>query len=354
MLLPLICAATGFATGALARTCGKDKVENLIVFGDSYTDEGRLNYFFGTGGVPPPPGTYIPTPNVTAGGGFSWPYHASQKLGAKTYNYAVGGAACSNDIVYRYIDALDDSFPSVIDYEVPAFKADVEYASTTNTSFFRNRTADNSVYTLWIGTNDFRNGGFLNAEQVPGKTIPDFIDCVWSVFDEIYSTGGRRFALFTQAPLEVSPIYAAIEHGGSGDVDYWPDKSTYNTTDYEERMREYTLSVNVIFEYGVPFQLLVKKRWPGASFVLFDTHQIILDIRNAPEKYLDPPGHVDDYYYTCPDPYTTDGCTESEDPLSSFLWYDSLHPSARADEIIGTELAKALEGKSPYGTYYHS
>lgn len=63
-------------------------VKNLIVFGDSYTDEGRLAYFFGSGGTPPPPGTLIPTSNATASGGYTWPHYASQKLGATTYNYA--------------------------------------------------------------------------------------------------------------------------------------------------------------------------------------------------------------------------------------------------------------------------
>ncbi|KAI0389581.1 carbohydrate esterase family 16 protein [Xylariaceae sp. FL0594] len=338
-------------TGAYGRPQGK--VENLIVFGDSYTDEGRLSYFFSTGGVPPPPGYLIPTSNASAGGGYSWPYYASQKLGAKTYNYAVGGAVCSNEIVYRYVDSLHGPYPSVIDYQVPAFKADVKYArDNRSTDFLRNRTPENSVYALWIGTNDLGNGGFLLDKQIQGKTIPDYIDCIWSVFDGIYSTGGRRFVLFTQAPLDLSPLYAAIPNGGSGNVNFWTNKTAYDTVEYEAKIKEYTTTVNKVYEYGVPFQLLVQKRWPGASFAILDTHQILSDIHDNPDKYLSKPAHVKDFYYTCPDPNSGDGCSASKDPLSSFLWYDSLHPSSRADEIIGTELAKAVAGKSSYATYY--
>ncbi|KAI0401660.1 carbohydrate esterase family 16 protein [Xylaria palmicola] len=329
------------------------KVKNLVLFGDSYTDEGRLQYFISTGGVAPPAGTLLPTTNATSGGGYTWPYYASQKLGATKYNYAVGGAVCSNEIVYRYLESIKGPFPSVTDYEVPAFKADLEYArANRDSSLFKNRTPQNTVYALWIGTNDLGVGGFLLDQQRPGKTISDYIDCIWSAFDEIYSTGGRRFALLTQAPLELSPLYAAVENGGSGNVNFWPNKTAYDMVEYEAKMLEYTTTVNTIFDYGVPFQLLVRKRWPGASFIVFDTHQILLDIHDEPEKYLTAPANVTGFYRTCPDPSSSVGCVNSQYPLSSFLWYDSLHPSARADEIIGLEFAKALDSRSPYATYY--
>ncbi|KAI0451275.1 carbohydrate esterase family 16 protein [Xylaria acuta] len=332
---------------------GPSGVDNLIVFGDSYTDEGRFQYFVDTDGAAPPPGTVIPTSNVTAGGGYSWPHHVSQKLGATTYNYAVSGAFCSNEIIYRYIDEVDGPIPSVIDYEVPAFKADVEYACTNhNTTFLRNRTPENTVYALWIGTNDLGVNGFLLDQHRPGNTISDYDNCIWSAFDGIYSTGGRRFALFTQAPLQVSPLYTAIEHGGAGDVNYWPNKTAYDTVQYEAKMLEYTTTVNTIYDYGVPSQLLIQKRWPDASFIIFDAHQVLLDIYNAPEEYLEAPANVTGFYHTCPESNSTDGCVNSRESLCSFLWYDSLHPSARADEIIATEFVKALEHNSSYATYY--
>ncbi|KAK5626963.1 hypothetical protein RRF57_002678 [Xylaria bambusicola] len=329
------------------------KIRNLILFGDSYTDEGRLLYIINSGGATPLPGTVIPHANVTAAGSYSWPYYASRILGAATYNYAVGGATCSNEITLRYLDEASGlEYPDVIGYEVSAFKADIAYASTTpNTTFLQDRTPENSVYALWIGTNDLGVSGFLLDQQTAGKTIKDFINCAWDLFDEVYSTGGRQFVLFTQAPLEKAPLYTAPEYGGAGDVNYWPNKTAYDTIMYEDKILEYTTAANTIFEYGVPFQLLVQKRWPGASFIILDVHQIILDIIKAPENYLDAPANVTGYYSEC-SPLSPTGCGVADNPPSNFLWYDSLHPSSRTHEVFGLEFAKALKGKSAYAIYY--
>lgn len=139
------------------------------------------------------------------------------------------------------------------------------------------------------------------------------------MFDKIYSTGGRRFALFSQAPLEKAPLYAAPEHGGSGNVNYWKNKTAYDTILYEDKILEYTSLVNAVFDFGVPFHLLVQKRWPGASFTIFDIHQVVLDIIESPDDYLDAPANVTGYYTEC-SPLAPTGCTVSEYPPSAFLW----------------------------------
>ncbi|KAI1798666.1 carbohydrate esterase family 16 protein [Daldinia bambusicola] len=346
LILPII--GTGATLSLLTA------VDNLIVFGDSYTDEGRLAYFQSHNGTAPPPGTLIPTANVTASGGYTWPHFASQQLGAATYNYAVSGATCSNEIVKRYLESINGPFPSVMDYEIPAFLADVEYGLFAGDSgFLSNRKPNNTVYTLWIGTNDLGYNGFLTDSQQPGTTISNFIDCIWSVFDAIYSTGGRHFVLFNEAPLDRSPLYASPRNGGAENNQYWENRTSYNTTAYEQKMLEYTTSVNTIFSYGAPFQLLVEARWPGASLSIFNVHRLFLDIFKNPSEYLDEPATTDEPYYGCS--VTESGimnCTTSQNPLSSFLWYDELHPSWKTDEIIATEFLKILNGTSKYGVYY--
>lgn len=73
-----------------SRCCGSgtSKIDNLIVFGDSYSDEGRLDYFLSHNNTPPPPGLYIPEANLTKSGGKSWPQLAAKAIGATTFNYA--------------------------------------------------------------------------------------------------------------------------------------------------------------------------------------------------------------------------------------------------------------------------
>ncbi|KAK1967114.1 acetyl esterase [Colletotrichum sublineola] len=335
------------ASVAAAFGCGIKKFENLVTFGDSYTDEGRLGYFINNNGSAPPAGVLLPPSNATASGGYAWGRFVANSTGAKYYNYAVGGATCSNKIISRNFAAIHQPFPSVLDYEIPAYKVDTAF-----NALYSNREANNTVYALWIGTNDLGYGAFLTDSNAPGTTISSYVNCVWEVFDNIYATGGRHFVLLNIAPLEQSPLYAATELGGFGNSIFWPNKTSYNTTETQYKMLEYSTSVNTAFDYGVPFHLLVRKRWPGASFSVFDVNTLLRDVHAEPSKYLSSPPNVMAPYRVC-DPVTVT-CVNSPEPKASFLWYDELHPSERASEIVAQHFIDVLHGNSTYGKTYAS
>ena len=97
----------------------------------------------------------------------------------------------------------------------------------------------------------------------------------------------------------------------------------------------------------MPFQVLIKKRWPGATFSVFNVHSLLVDIYNEPSKYLTAPANATGYYIHC-NPRDNSQCQTSSEAMSSFLWsvhvrfsshdsranrlsrYDELHPSERA------------------------
>lgn len=320
----LAAASVAVAHGHRGPKGPKAGFDTLVAFGDSYTDNGRLGYYINNGGKAPHPGEYHPVTNVTASGGLSWAQFAAQDAGARLMDYAVSGAVCSNHIVSRHFDAIDRSFPSVMEDEMPSFLADLAFKT-----LYPRRTAANTVYALWIGTNDLGPDAFLTDSQAPGKTISDYVDCVWAVLDSIYRRGGRRFVLLNTAPLELSPLYAHPRDGGTLDSQFWANKTLYNITEYSYKIKQYTTSVNTMFEYGAAFQQVVKSRWPKATLDLFDVHSLFVDIHNHPAKYLDAPYNVTGYYRHC----APDGsqCTDQTDlgPLSGFMWYDELHPSER-------------------------
>ena len=141
------------------------------------------------------------------------------------YNYAVSGAVCSNEIIYRYLASVYGPFPDVI-YEVNAFVADTKYinASTHTNTLYKNRRSDNTVYSMWIGTNDLGADAFLTDSGLNMTTIPDYVDCIYDRFDEIYKAGGRYFVLMNTAPLQLSPLYGMPGQGGLAASHYWPDK----------------------------------------------------------------------------------------------------------------------------------
>lgn len=91
------------------------KFENFVVFGDSYTDESRLDYFTAHNNTLPPVGVLLPESLDASDGGRVWPrcmyglfelYDASSALtyekdvsqysGAKLYNYAIAGGICGS------------------------------------------------------------------------------------------------------------------------------------------------------------------------------------------------------------------------------------------------------------------
>lgn len=315
------------ATVAAAQGCGLRKFENLVTFGDSYTDEGRLGYFFGGNG-PPPAGELLPESNATSTGGYIWPRIVAQNTGAKSFNYAVSGATCSDAIVARFVEDIDRNFPSVMDYQLPAFEADREFDE-----LYGGVGPDNTVYALWIGTNDL--GGdraMLTGNQVEGATLASFVDCTFDALDRVYAAGGRHFVLVNTAPLELAPLYQVPEEGGTGDSQFWGDKSQYDAALMKDKMEQYTAAVNGMWEVGVPFHLRLGARWPGASVSVFDVNSLFRDIIASPKAYLDAPADVTGYFHRC----DVDGaeCVDSEEAMSGFLWYDELHPSERAGELL--------------------
>jgi phospholipase/lecithinase/hemolysin len=116
-------------------------------------------------------------------------------------------------------------------------------------------------------------------------------------------------------------------------------------------MREYTKLVNDIFAYRTPFELLIAKRYPGASMAIFDVNSFMTYIIENPAGYLDAPWNVTGQYYLC-DVAGIPCTSQSEIGLSHFFWYDELHPSQQTDKAIAKEFINVIKGTSKYTTYW--
>ena len=195
------------------------------------------------------------------------------------YDYAVSGAVCSNTMIQRTIKGLNGQaflFPDVDGYEVPAFLADKSSnRNGTSTPYFQPPlTADNSVYTMWIGTNDLGSNAFLTNSQTPGDTIADYIDCVFAQLKRLYDAGARHFVLFNIAPLELAPMYSNSSVGAGGGVQA-SDFPGGNLTERAEKMKEEATGVNDVFEYRVPYESKISGDFDGASWALFDVYSLV-------------------------------------------------------------------------------
>ena len=192
------------------------------------------------------------------------------------YDYAVSGAVCSNEITPRTFSSIHADFPAVVDYEIPAFTNDITAlnGATGKPTFTPALTGSNAVYVMWIGTNDLGSYAFLTDSQVAGKTLADYTDCVFGALDSLYVSGGRYFVLNNVIPLNLVPLYANDTYGGVGANHAWPDKPT-NHTAIAEQMREYVTTVNNVYRYQLPYEVVLANRYPGANFALFDVYSLV-------------------------------------------------------------------------------
>jgi hypothetical protein len=263
-----------------------------------------------------------------------------------------------------------------LEYEVPAYIADSKYITPNGTKFM-DIGQNETVYAIWIGTNDLGNNAFLTDSQVAGTTIPYYIECVYQALDKVYANGGRYFVIMNMAPLQLSPQYATPEHGGLAVTPGYSDKGA-NITEISYRMWETVVTVNDVFRYKTPFEALISHRYRGAQLAVMDLYGLvsflpssfffsstplyyplvhfmcsltgkISDIYYNPIEYLDAPANVTGYVRHCP--IGGGHCTYQDNP-ASYLWYDELHPSERAEEVVGKEFVKVVEGTSRWAAYW--
>jgi hypothetical protein len=159
------------------------------------------------------------------------------------------------------------------EYEVPAFLADKAYNNKDGTPFL-DIPPDNTIYAIWIGTNDLGVNSFLQDMQAPDQTTVNYVECVYSAFDQLYASGARRFVLMNNIPLELAPKYALPGKGGTAFDRFWPNKPA-NLTAISARMKEQVASVNNAFKYQTPFEMKVSNRYQGAEMALFDVFGLV-------------------------------------------------------------------------------
>ncbi|KAI9654163.1 MAG: hypothetical protein M1831_005517 [Alyxoria varia] len=344
-----------YAPGECQAAWSFEQFENLVVFGDSYSDENQLNYFALHNDSAPPVGTLFPETFEGYDGGRVWTRYVVQYSEQKTtlYDYAVAGAVCSNQITPRYEEVLNGLFPDLDGYEVPQFLADKQKdvnIATGGPFFTPSITHDNTVYAFFDGTNDIGKDAFFTDSQVPGNTLDDYVDCIFRQMDRVYESGARYFVLMNIAPLQLSPMYANASYGGVPKLQYWTDKPD-NLTAISLKMEQFVDLVNTIFQYRTPYETLIARRYPDAKVALFDVNKLFFDIYTHPLQYLNgtTPPKVDRFINHCN--LDSTNCSRASDP-DSYVWYDELHPSEQVDRVIAREFTNVLSGTSQFAQYF--
>ncbi|KAI0260737.1 GDSL lipase/acylhydrolase [Gloeopeniophorella convolvens] len=308
LLALLSCLAAGLASSALAAHGPlPGQIKNLATFGDSYTDV-----------------------VVISNGGTQWPVYAAGYAHVNLFPFARSGAPCDQTLTPR-------PFPAVVQDEIPTYLAEVKNGT------IRVPPAE-TLYTLWIGTNDLGPNTLITGGVLKNATVVDVTSCAVNWVHTLYNAGARNFLFQNMLPSGDLPLYA---------VDSWPNRywtQSRNTTDWNLFITEMTVSYNAIAKLmlqALPSQL------PGAHVGLFDSHTLFADMFARPQLYLNgtAPLNVTGAVRACvfnefESTSDTGACTiATGSAKDSFLWFDELHPSEQADRVVAREIANIIEGK---------
>lgn len=192
-----------------------------------------------------------------------------QYSGVNVYDYTRSESVCDSTF-------SPSSRRGVKQDQIPSFLADNEYVNSTGQGVLDNPSAE-TVYAIWIGTNDLGNAVFLTDSQPKGMPVNNYTDCVFEQLDRLYAIGARRFVVLNIAPLDLSPQYALPENDGVTSSRCWKDKTQFNPniTQISETMRQYSILVNAIYEFQIPYELKIANRYAKNQFALFDVHSLV-------------------------------------------------------------------------------
>ncbi|KAI0666824.1 GDSL lipase/esterase [Trametes maxima] len=301
-------AFVGLASSAFAAGPSPGQIKNLVTFGDSYTDV-----------------------DAHADGGTMWPVFAAQDGHFNLFPFARSGAACSNDLTPQ-------PAPPVFGSQLELYFSQVADGSLK-------LDPGETIYTLWIGTNDVGRNALLTGGQAPGVSIVDTVTCAVNWVKVLYDAGARNFIFQNMIPLEHLPLYSAHSYTSR----FWT--APRNTTEWNVFMAELTKSGNAIAE--LQLQLLAPKL-DAAHIGLFDSHALFSDMINNPQLYLNgtAPLNVTGAVHACVfqvNESTNDPgvCTDAVGTdRDSFLWWDELHPSEQAERQVAKLISDVIRRKS--------
>ncbi|KAJ4477441.1 hypothetical protein J3R30DRAFT_3703834 [Lentinula aciculospora] len=327
------------ALGLSYASVGQARITDVVLFGDSYTDQSR-QHSIANGTYPGKDYQEVFPPNDTAAdGGVQWPWYLGLYGNYTVWNYAVGGAVCSNDWTPLYGE------PDVSSGQQAWFIQD--HIVTSNNTSHQMLTLEPSSFVVvqFIGTNDVGIGSFLTADEAANVSLPNVVDCQMNSFRTMHVLGARNFILNSLIPLQLTSLYS----NSSAPTIYYPEVHDGNA--WNKGIYNLVHSLNRMLEDGIN---ALNAEWAGDGRVeWFNTYNLFETMYNNPAQYFNGsiPANVTGHCHQCPDPddYTQCGigdCTLAE--RDSYMWWDELHPSEQTGRNLAAEIFKKIEGNSQY------
>ncbi|CAG8464977.1 2125_t:CDS:2 [Ambispora leptoticha] len=269
------------------------KYDKLLVFGDSYSDDGNV-YKLSNGTWPPP--FYFK-------GGFSngplWTAFLSQSLSAQLENYAYGGATADDDFIQGYSGA-DGTL------KVPGLKRQVEAFSA---KLSNGTDLSHSLAVVWLIGNDYLN---TNWTAAPSNVIARSA-LSWYL---LYQKGVRNFLLPNMPDVSLFPYFKGSD----------PSYLAIIKDVYQKNNAELKKSIDTF-----------KQAKPDVKVYDFQTDQFWVYYRQVQASRLG----VTDFVDACASTYENKPLTICSNPDSYFYW-DDFHPEAKTEQALAAAFYASL------------
>ncbi|KAL4931761.1 uncharacterized protein BDV17DRAFT_288347 [Aspergillus undulatus] len=108
-------------------------------------------------------------------------------------------------------------------------------------------------------------------------------------------------------------------------------------------LTQYATSNNTMLRQGLPYQGVLEKRWPGATFSFLYVYTLMSDILESPEEYLESPAETKDIFRFCEE---DSAWTARAVSSARGHWLDI------SEEFVAQEFIRLLQGGSKYGQTY--
>ncbi|KAJ7715260.1 GDSL lipase/esterase [Mycena metata] len=333
--LSCLCYLLALASRARAKATTKA----VVLFGDSYTDQSRQHSIAN--------GTYpgkdyqevFPPADTAADGGVQWPWYLGLYGNYTIWNYATGGAVCSN-----VLTPLNGE-PDVIGGQTDWFIQD--HVSNNGTKHQKlDMDPEEFVVIIYVGTNDVGLNSFVTDNQSATLSLADLAECQFQTLRNLYALGARRFIVNSMTPLQLTRLYST----DSAPTIYYPSPP-HDGVAWNKRIFNFVHTMNTLLKNGVA---ALSQEWKGSATVeMFDTYALFEDMHNNPTQWFNGsiPANVTGHCHQCPDPtdFTQCGigdCTLAE--RDSYMYWDELHPSEQTGRNLARQMWEKLMGSSKY------
>lgn len=274
-------------------------LHNIVVFGDSLSDNGNL-YELMKHQLPPSPPYY----EGRFSNGPVWVEHLiasyfPKSASAHLFDYAVGGAGVSNDD--------DDDVLFTLKKQV-----------TTYFLSHQNKADPNDLYVVWIGANNY-----LALPEETDQTLNDVNSGILASVDEIIKKGAKHVLLINIPDLGRTPAATEFEVA---------DVMSYFSRKHNE----------MLFQSYVQ----LKKNNPDVEWLYYDVGTLFADVLVHPAKY-----GFTNVTNTCSDRIAGGVKKESllkmvarvqsianNDVCDGYLFFDLVHPSDSAHRMISEKV----------------